>query len=466
MRSDQTFFSFGVVAAGVVLSTGSALADWQDPFRTRILVADSPTGGRPELARPCVALGPKLLSVSDVIERALCNNPQTREAWAQARAQAAQLGVTQAAFLPSVSVGAGSQRNRAAGESVSQQRLQATLSYLLFDSGQREAVFEAAHQLLVAANSRQEAVVQQVFFSAAAAYYRAFSVEAVVAAQVQSEAAALGSLNAARARLEAGVGTPSEVLQAQTAWSSAVLDRIRAEGEARNSRGVLANVVGLDANVPLHIEPPSTALPTVEFDNDVDRLIDYAKRLRPDLVAARAQANVARSNLEAARAAGLPTITLGASRSMLDETSASAAYSSSVGVTLSIPAFQGFATTYRVQAAREDLDARLASRDTIERQVTLEVWQSYQNLATDTQALRATADLLASAEQAYQVTLGRYQAGVGAVTELLNAQSAQAQARSLAIEARFKWHISRFALGQAVGQLDFGMLDRTQVAPR
>lgn len=42
------------------------------------------------------------LSLPDVVDHALCNNPQTREAWANARYQAAQVGMAQSAYLPSV----------------------------------------------------------------------------------------------------------------------------------------------------------------------------------------------------------------------------------------------------------------------------------------------------------------------------------------------------------------------------
>jgi outer membrane protein len=44
----------------------------------------------------------KPLSLVDVTEAALCNNPQTREVYANARVQAAQVGVARSLFFPSV----------------------------------------------------------------------------------------------------------------------------------------------------------------------------------------------------------------------------------------------------------------------------------------------------------------------------------------------------------------------------
>lgn len=52
---------------------------------------------------PCLA--PQtgmLIGVIDAVDLALCKNPLTREIWANARAQAAQVGVAQAAYLPNL----------------------------------------------------------------------------------------------------------------------------------------------------------------------------------------------------------------------------------------------------------------------------------------------------------------------------------------------------------------------------
>nr|WP_244827982.1 TolC family protein [Caballeronia sp. TF1N1] len=45
----------------------------------------------------------KPLRLSETVERALCNNPKTRDAWAAVKAQAAGVGVARAAYLPTVS---------------------------------------------------------------------------------------------------------------------------------------------------------------------------------------------------------------------------------------------------------------------------------------------------------------------------------------------------------------------------
>lgn len=45
----------------------------------------------------------KALGLSDVVMAALCNNPQTKIAWQTSLYQAAQVGVSQSAYLPTLS---------------------------------------------------------------------------------------------------------------------------------------------------------------------------------------------------------------------------------------------------------------------------------------------------------------------------------------------------------------------------
>ena len=83
---------------------------------------------------------------------------------------------------------------------------------------------------------------------------------------------------------------------------------------------------------------------------------------------------------------------------------------------------------------------------------------SYQTLFSETEAVRASADLVASAEASYQLSLGRYKAGVGTILDLLNAQSALASAKQQYVQALYTWYITKANLAKAMGSLDFSTL--------
>ena len=439
-------------------------AGLDDPFDSSALhaaAAGASVGGR--LATACGAsTSTAPLTLTEVVDRALCNNPQTRLAWANARAQAAQVGIAESAYLPTLSASAGRSRNSVdsgAGITSSQTTAGLSASYLLYDFGGRGAALENARQLMTALAATQDATLQSVFLAAVQAYYQWHAAEAGVGAARESEHASAESLKAAEARYRIGSGTPADRLQAQTATSQATLNRIQAEGSARTALGVLANAMGLDAQDCPALAPPADAAPDAAFDHKLGELIAAARQARPDLIAAEAQVKAAQAGIDIARATGLPNLSLNAGNTYNSNPGLTGTTrGTSIGVALSIPLFSGFNTTYRVRSAEAQLEAKTAQRDQVAKQVSLDVWRSYYALTTSIESVRASSDLVASAEASEKVATGRYKAGVGGILELLNAQSALASARQQKIQAAYNWRIAKAALAQAMGQLDFDQI--------
>jgi outer membrane protein len=444
----------------LALLVGLAHADGQDPFATEAMAPLKPSprlSGRVGEA-PCATDLPSTpLAAIDAVDLALCNNPQTREVWAAARAQAAQVGVAQSAWLPSLNGTANGTRYLYETTPYNRSSAALTLSWLVFDSGQRSANIEYARQLLDAAAATQSATVQSLFLAALQSYYTAQAARAAVASAIEAERSARESFAAADTRYTVGAGTPADRLQAQTALSQATLNRIRAEGDARNSLGTLANALGFEAQQRIILAELPATFPDQAFNKDVDALIDDARRRRPDLKAAEAQFKAAEANVDYARALGRPTVSLAAGPSWTDVDHV-ITRGGTLGLTLNVPIFTGFATTYNVRSAAAQAEVRAAQRDRLQNQVALDVWKAYQSLSTASQSLKTTADLVASAEQSERVALGRYKAGVGTVLDLLSAQSALASARLQRIQAELDWHVFRATLAQAVGALDYTLL--------
>lgn len=461
-----------VFCATLCLCSAAAQAEkWVDPFSTEALLPAKPSLRQDDEGNdPCAqAMPSRALGLLDVVNLALCRNPQTREVWASARAQAAQVGVNKASYLPSTTLSASGNRNWTDGLSgTSQRSVGLSLAYLLYDFGTRAANLESARQLLEAASATQDSTIQTVFLAAVQSYYQNQATRAALDAAHESERATQESLSAAEARYQAGSATPADKLQAQTAHSQAMLNRITAEGNLKNAQGTLANLLGLDANITIALAsagdrnipamaPNSSAQELNIFERDVGALIEEARRRRPDLYAAAAQLKAAEATVDAARASGKPSVSLTASTTHLNSAGVSSR-GSSAGISLTVPIFSGFAQTYRIRAAEAQAEAKAAQLDKLRLQIALDVWTAYQNLVTATQSLRTTADLLNSAEQSERVALARYKAGAGNMLDVLNAQSTLASARQQRIQATLNWNIGRATLAQTMGSLDEGLL--------
>lgn len=437
-----------------------------DPLAVERLAPPRPSPqdfGRPAgmpCGDPAAALRAAPLTAVSAVDLALCNHPQTRELWATARAQAALVGVARGAWLPTVGASASSTRvdfDKASPYTTENANVQ--LSWLLIDFGQRSANVEYALQLLAAAAATQDATVQTLFLGALQAYYTGQATRAAVVSAREAERSANEAYKAAETRYQVGVATPADRLQARTALSQATLNRIRAEGDARNALGSLANAVGLPANAAIELAATAAVPDNPAFQQNLDALIADAQRRRPDLKAAEARFKAAEAAVDSARALGRPTLSLIAGPAWLRD-NGETFRGDSVGLKLNIPIFTGFDTTYRVRNAQAAAEVQAAQRERLRNQVALDVWKAYQSLSTATQSLQTAADLVASAEQSERVALGRYRAGVGTVLDLLSAQSALANARLQRIQAELDWNVYRATLAQAMGALDYTLLEQ------
>lgn len=464
---------FTICALLCLMGNNLALAnETSDPFDTEALLPAKPSLHPDNITGdPCAQNMPsENLGLLEVVNLALCKNPQTRQVWASARVQAAQVGISKASYLPSPALNASGTRSWTGGLSgTSQRSIGLSLSYLLYDFGARAANLENAQQLLYAASATQDNTVQTVFLSAIQSFYQNRAGYAALEAAHESERTAKASLSAAEARYQTGSATPADVLLAQTAYSQATLNRITANGNLRNAQGTLANLLGMDANVTVTLKNGSSnpayagnTSPSKEaldiFEHDVSALIEEARRHRPDLYAASAQLKAAEATVDAARAAGKPSISLTASTSHINSAGTSSR-GAAAGINLTVPIFSGFAPTYRIRAAEAQVEAQAALVDKLRLQIALDVWTAYQNLTTATQSLRTTADLLNSAEQSERVALARYKAGAGSMLDVFTAQSTLANARQQRIQATLSWNIGRATLAQAMGRLDENLLN-------
>lgn len=435
-----------------------------DPLKTEAYAPPAIPAGYLENTACAAARYDHELTLAEVAEAALCNNPQTRAAYASAKVQVAQIGIAKSAYLPSVSDNVSGNLNVAFPEQSSRNNPYGNLnnnivaSYLLYDFGNRDANLENARQLLQAASATQSSVVQSLLLNAIQAFYQVQAGIAALDAAIESERSSEESYKAAQARYKAGVSTPADKLQAQTLFAQNTLSKITAEGALKTAYGTLANVMGLAANQPLKLAPSVSIQPLQNIDQDINALIEQARTRRPDLIASEAQLKAAEAGIEASRAAAKPTVSVAVSNNLQDGSSLSLSSNTALGVTVSIPIFNGYGPSYRIRAAEANAEVKAAQRDQLRLQISLDVWRAYQNLRTANESTRAATVLVSSAEESSRVALGRYKAGVGNILDTISAQSALTSARQQQIQANLNWNIARATLAQSIGGLDNAMI--------
>jgi outer membrane protein len=206
----------------------------------------------------------RCIDLSAAVNLALCRNPQTRAAWAQAHVQAAALGSADSAWLPSVAVTG--QKERVYGPHADYDGnivdtpqndgdATANLTWTLYDFGARTGKIKSARSLLDAAAATATSTAQQLVHTVVQAYYGVVAGDEGLAAAKATEDVAAHSLEIARALQAGGVTGLADVLQAETAHGQAVLAHIQADASDKSAHGTLAVTLGLTA------QEPSASLP-------------------------------------------------------------------------------------------------------------------------------------------------------------------------------------------------------------
>ncbi|HKN68290.1 MAG TPA: TolC family protein, partial [Gemmatimonadaceae bacterium] len=303
------------------------------------------------------------LTLGDVVDLALRNNPQTQISWANARAAAAAYGGSKSLYYPTIDANVGVTRLKSSptfsNDSVLRPPLTQTnygptvsVSWLIADLGGRAGTIESARQALIAANWTHNATIQNVVLQVESAYFNYMANKALVISERLSVKEAQTSLESTQERQRVGLATVADVLQARTALSQASLTLESTEGDLQTTRGALALAMGLPANVPYDIEAtPATAVGPAT--DSVEALIEQAVKSRPDLASAEAQYRQAVGNVRAARGNLFPSLQVtGTGGRTYVETLPGGATNYNVRLGLEIPIFSGFSRQYAVRQAR------------------------------------------------------------------------------------------------------------------
>ena len=458
------------LAAALAVAWPSAQAQswWRDPFGTEQKTAPAPEKRwEPSEALPVVPMpgasgtlssgGP--LTLPELTEFALRNNPRTRQAWYSARAAAANVGFTRADDLPEISGAYTFSRTQpvsgttgTAAPWLNRYGPSISFNYVLFDFGAGDDKLDAAEYRLLAANLAHNRTLQDVIFQVEQAYYLLLGVEALIRVNEQALKNIETALDAARRRRESGLATVADVYRTETQVAQAQLLLTRSRGDFEKARGQLATVVGLPINNSFRVQTLSSPPQTSQVVRSVSDYLETMKTMRPDLVAAEAQVRAARATASATSKAGLPSIEITGSSAYSDYRPARPhTLANALTFNVRIPIFSGFKDTYAVRQAEALAAQAEATRDLLFRQSHLEVWQAYYDLQTVTSGISSTEAQVRSAEQTSQATLARYQSGFGTILDLITAQQDETNARTQRIQAYLDWYTVLARLNLSLG---------------
>lgn len=398
------------------------------------------------------------LSIAELVDIALKNHPETRQAWWNANRAAAALGTAKSAYYPQIDLLAQAKHGRdfkfinGPNTTYTIFGAELALAMLLYDFGERNANANAAKMALLAANWHADWSLQKVMVRVLENAYATLHAQEVLQAAYISQEEADKMLKAARDLNQAGLNPISDVYTSEATSSQMKMEVAQQKALLDIHKGKLATSVGISADTPLQLASVQD-MPTPQMQQTAD-LIMLAKQQRADLMAKQARLSESFFNLAKVRSSYGPKIGLtyqiGAEHYLHDK--ANGAHHQ-IAVNFDMPLFNGFETTYQNRIAYSDTQITMEELAQLELDISLEVLTYSRWLEAEQEMLCYAEDNLNNAQKAYEAVLEKYSAGKERIAEVSNALRQLATARVRLSDVKTRWRISLANLAYATGTL-------------
>ena len=409
--------------------------------------------------------------LADLIDFAHRTNPETRRAWEEARAAAAQAARLEAAYYPTLFAMARGGTSRVADQAPPpvgtftvegpgvNPRLQ--LDWILLDFGRRRSGVERGGQELFRANFAFNRKLQEIAFAVSRSYFGLDASRARVAAARATLESATAVEEAVAARLQQGLATRPDLLLARQERARAAYEVADALGTVSDAEAALADSLGLQPTGLMRVADLSAVPLPTELAESVEQIIDRALALRPDLASRLAALRAREAGERRARAEFWPQLSFSSSVGQaVQRYRAGPPFGTFTKDETEYGAFLNFEWklfdgSERENALREATSLRGAAEAdlaALELRTIREVWKAYADVKTALRKREFALALLTASEEAYESTLESYRtAGLATVLDLLAAQRDLARARTTEIQSRAELLTTSAALTFAAG---------------
>lgn len=437
-----------------------------------------------------------VLSLAQMSSLLLCQNTQIGSSFVAIKQQAAMLGQARSAWLPQISAGITRQRTKSwlsNNKSNKQTRYQTMqnlgISWRLYDFGVRSNQHKIAKLNLKAAIFEQNATIKNMLTHLVQAYTQAQIAQNNEHTQKQIRNLAQKSLQTARRRLKQGVGSNQEVLHLISMLARSNLEHSKAQGEKNSALANLNALTGLPegstyqvqainntlydvkmGSLPANLQHFSPSLKPINLATNpatnsakkptqkptkkamlaqMHRWKQQAQTNHPALKAAQMQLLSATHQVKATQAQGLPTLDVSFNHyrnGRPNQAATQARWRENVaGITLNIPIFDGFNTTYKVRQAQAQAEQKQVDYTAMQQKITMQTTQAHAQAVASLHTLYAAEGLYLAAYEMALSTQRLFKQGLAdtlqlnqAFIGLMQAQAEKSQAQASWIQAKIK----------------------------
>tara|TARA_B110000438_G_scaffold293489_1_gene333438 strand:- start:2701 stop:3951 length:1251 start_codon:yes stop_codon:yes gene_type:complete len=253
-------------------------------------------------------------------------------------------------------------------------------------------------------------------------------------------------------RLEAGSATQLDATRAEVRLAASELSLIQLETQIFQSETNFKRALDLDFDRPLEL---------AAVDLDMSALLDFdygrferVLQSRPEVVTETRRLERNRLAKKAADYQWLPSVELsGAYGRAADVFDDPFEEIWSVGVTVSVPIFEGFRLDANQAEAASAVRGQTIALASIEKQIEAEYRVAINQVATAVKSIALARRQVTLAELELELAQNRFEEGVANNSEVVEAQASLATAEDGLVAAEYQYQLTRLALARAEGDV-------------
>jgi outer membrane protein len=407
---------------------------------------------------------PPVLTLDQAEATALANQPRMQAAQLRARASSEKIRQARAEYFPTVGFNATGVEVADTGTSTAAGNITTSsvsdrfayggnLAQLVTNFGRTSALVGSARAAAEAQNDLATLTRSQVRLNVREAYYQVLGGEAVLRAAQSAQANRHLISRQLSTLAQSQLRSTLDVNFANVLESQAELAVVQAQSMVARQRAHLATAMGLQQPVGATLADASSAnetLPTAPDD-----LLWQAQSQRADLDAAEAQQHAAQQFALSEKRLNYPSLSVLAAAGEVpyhDHTLHNDY--AAAGFNLNIPVFNGGLFAARRSEANYESSARMRDVQQLRLEVSEQVRDAWYSADEAYRSLDVTQRLAAQSKEALRLAQDRYDAGLGSIVELNEAQLNETSAEISAADATYTYLTRRAELDFASGALN------------
>ncbi len=407
-----------------------------------------------------VSLYTQPLSLTELIDMGLQNNPATEKAWANTKRAQAALGIARSGDYPSLNATGTGMHGRevkypnASSTTFTDYGAELSLNYLLFDFGERRAGVNATKEALKAARWSTDFTMQRVIYRVCAHYYEYLDAEEILKISERTLKDSQLICEAAEDLHKAGLRKSGDVNLARAEVAGAQMSIAQQRAKVAVAYGKLLTSLGIPIETKLEVMTDPGVIDYPLISEGITQLIAVAEEQRADVLAKKATLAEMQQRVKRESRSFFPKLRALGQGGWLQYTKhQGSSYNYNVGVALEIPIFNGFETTYHRRLALADEEMTMAELKELQEEIALEVLSHSQSVQAALEALQWSHVYVDESTQSYAGSMENYRAGLQNIFDLIQSQRFLTDARIRNAQATTQWLVSLANLSFATGSL-------------